>query len=471
MQNTLAKLLTLPEPDFDWEPGKDSTLLALDFTPDDAADLIAIANFKHIPDHLDSVSTDADWHAATSAYRALAELDDPAHLEVFLGLTKLPKTADDDLLTEDLIAIIPRYGEAAVDPCLTAMEDQTINENDRTLHTEILEELATSGHRKDQIIQRFASYLEQKHFTRNLNACIVAALVDLEATSAIESIRACYRANLADITMNGDLEEVELDLGLRDARSSESHPGWSELEEKSLHLAIKADLGPRPDDGVDLFIYLYNLYSRECSADGLTGLHAQLTGALLSPRFVKPSEYLPYIWDTQNNKNPYSPNWESKEDAEFFLQFMMVLHNQIVNSLDKGSFEPVPNERDSHPGSEFYSLWLLTLNRSLGHWNPADSPENLSEDQLQIVSHTAAVIQEETLAIEQDKAPDTRAEIDRLRRTLCGIHKKNKASIPLPSFTSDTYYTGQHTQENPKISRNAPCPCGSGKKYKRCCLN
>ena len=22
-----------------------------------------------------------------------------------------------------------------------------------------------------------------------------------------------------------------------------------------------------------------------------------------------------------------------------------------------------------------------------------------------------------------------------------------------------------------KISRNAPCPCGSGKKYKKCCLN
>jgi len=22
----------------------------------------------------------------------------------------------------------------------------------------------------------------------------------------------------------------------------------------------------------------------------------------------------------------------------------------------------------------------------------------------------------------------------------------------------------------PKISRNAPCPCGSGKKYKTCCL-
>jgi SWIM/SEC-C metal-binding protein len=24
--------------------------------------------------------------------------------------------------------------------------------------------------------------------------------------------------------------------------------------------------------------------------------------------------------------------------------------------------------------------------------------------------------------------------------------------------------------ENPKIGRNEPCPCGSGKKYKKCCM-
>jgi peptide deformylase len=27
------------------------------------------------------------------------------------------------------------------------------------------------------------------------------------------------------------------------------------------------------------------------------------------------------------------------------------------------------------------------------------------------------------------------------------------------------------TRDTPKISRNDPCPCGSGKKYKKCCIN
>ncbi|WP_420810705.1 SEC-C metal-binding domain-containing protein [Desulfovibrio ferrophilus] len=25
-------------------------------------------------------------------------------------------------------------------------------------------------------------------------------------------------------------------------------------------------------------------------------------------------------------------------------------------------------------------------------------------------------------------------------------------------------------RETPKIGRNEPCPCGSGKKYKKCCM-
>jgi uncharacterized protein YecA (UPF0149 family) len=28
----------------------------------------------------------------------------------------------------------------------------------------------------------------------------------------------------------------------------------------------------------------------------------------------------------------------------------------------------------------------------------------------------------------------------------------------------------QIVNEGPKIGRNDPCPCGSGKKYKKCCL-
>ena len=37
-------------------------------------------------------------------------------------------------------------------------------------------------------------------------------------------------------------------------------------------------------------------------------------------------------------------------------------------------------------------------------------------------------------------------------------------------FIHDVVQTAPFKRESPKIGRNAPCPCGSGKKYKKCCL-
>jgi len=37
--------------------------------------------------------------------------------------------------------------------------------------------------------------------------------------------------------------------------------------------------------------------------------------------------------------------------------------------------------------------------------------------------------------------------------------------------TYDNYFKpGTYRREHPKVGRNEPCLCGSGKKYKRCCL-
>ncbi|HBF88607.1 MAG TPA: hypothetical protein DDX39_08200 [Bacteroidales bacterium] len=33
------------------------------------------------------------------------------------------------------------------------------------------------------------------------------------------------------------------------------------------------------------------------------------------------------------------------------------------------------------------------------------------------------------------------------------------------------YIQNSIEKKEPKVGRNEPCPCGSGKKYKKCCLN
>lgn len=40
------------------------------------------------------------------------------------------------------------------------------------------------------------------------------------------------------------------------------------------------------------------------------------------------------------------------------------------------------------------------------------------------------------------------------------LEKERLASMPKQPFV----------REEPRVGRNDPCPCGSGKKYKKCCL-
>lgn len=59
---------------------------------------------------------------------------------------------------------------------------------------------------------------------------------------------------------------------------------------------------------------------------------------------------------------------------------------------------------------------------------------------------------------------------------LFGVHRKEKSRIPEPpSKDAETPQTDSGTpapvSSEPKVGRNDPCPCGSGKKYKKCCLS
>jgi hypothetical protein len=44
-------------------------------------------------------------------------------------------------------------------------------------------------------------------------------------------------------------------------------------------------------------------------------------------------------------------------------------------------------------------------------------------------------------------------------------------TLPEPPRIADYVHLGTYQRETPKIGRNDPCPCGSGKKYKKCCLD
>ncbi len=70
-----------------------------------------------------------------------------------------------------------------------------------------------------------------------------------------------------------------------------------------------------------------------------------------------------------------------------------------------------------------------------------------------------------------DISPERREE---MRRTTAGILPDIVRGLSEFSLALDRdldFAERPHARVSPKIGRNEPCPCGSGKKYKKCCLS
>jgi len=67
-------------------------------------------------------------------------------------------------------------------------------------------------------------------------------------------------------------------------------------------------------------------------------------------------------------------------------------------------------------------------------------------------------------------------EIDLIKESVYGYVKNikipHRISLELKLYKEVNYNVfSPHVNKEPKIERNSPCPCGSGKKYKKCCMN
>jgi len=462
MKSTLDKILELSEPNWDWNPHETSYS---DFSPDEQDDLIAIINEEHLDGENEEDISEPEEVASIHAYRILGSFLDPSHIPLFLEWTFLPEFEDSDLFTEDIIKILPRYQLNAVQPCIDLLNDQDLYEVQRMPLCNILSTLASDGIQTKLITQTFCDYLVAQHFSRTLNAHIITFLTKQDKDKHIDLIRDCFAAHLVDLSMAGDFEELEVTLGIREERSTPCS-NFYVAEENELHLAIKKSLGPRPseDDPSGLFLYLLDLYSRDQGLTSPYAIDGYLTAILLNPTPQKPSDFLPQLWDSEEE---YSPAWEDKDDVEFFTNFILAVHNKIANDIQRRALEPLLEPKNDNPKSPTYNTWVRGFLRGFHAWNrnkfgSADDDE-VSALENSIISCLFQILTAEGDATESNQRPKIRSLIIDLKTSIYKLFKQNQTDLVTNPFNPLA-----STKLAPKISRNAPCPCGSGNKYKRC---
>ena len=82
---------------------------------------------------------------------------------------------------------------------------------------------------------------------------------------------------------------------------------------------------------------------------------------------------------------------------------------------------------------------------------------------------TAVLTGEDFPDLERLREEERERQADRLRRQEWLLNAFQPAAKPVEAFAEEP--VAQPIKADQKVGRNDPCPCGSGKKYKKCCLN
>lgn len=203
-------------------------------TPQDIPDLIRMATD---PDLLGS-SEEREWNAALEALYELGRLEASEAAPAIIGLIREPWGEDDsfdDYRQEVLSGVAGMVGPSMIEGLSTLLNESDMNVWGRVEGATGLERvgLRHPAHR-DEIVGILAQSL-QSHGTQDdaLNGFIVAALCELKGAEAIDVIREAFRAGSVPLDITGDLESVEIDLGLRESRST-PEPNIHHLEEERL---------------------------------------------------------------------------------------------------------------------------------------------------------------------------------------------------------------------------------------------
>jgi len=197
----------------------------------------------------------------------------------------------------------------------------------------------------------------------------------------------------------------------------------------------------------------------------LTQLDGFLAGILVCPDLIMPGEWLPMVWGGVNKDA--APVFENTKQVEQLVGLIMERYNAVAADLQRGSGHYAPLfDVDTRHDDILWEIWIDGFDTALQLRPEAWVKLRGSDgDTRGALAGLVALVQigrgESTLPKEQvddltAKAPDLIPHyIETLNAWRISQEVAGQVRAAAPNFG--------------KVGRNEPCPCGSGKKYKRCC--
>ncbi|MBT0727133.1 YecA family protein [Rosenbergiella australiborealis] len=200
-------------------------------------------------------------------------------------------------------------------------------------------------------------------------------------------------------------------------------------------------------------------YASDNSVIDVSELDGYLTAILSAPVALEPEFWMVALWGGEK----HIPQWRNSRERDRFMdltfQHMADIEERLVDFPEQ--FEPLFGEQELE-GQVFTVIddWCYGYMRGIGLVNLPPVSEQLQPAYQLIALHGTEDHAEEVNALSAEQ------------------FESNIAALPsavLDLYQYWLFYAQQNTPQpkiaETKVGRNDPCPCGSGKKFKQCCLH
>jgi uncharacterized protein len=213
------------------------------------------------------------------------------------------------------------------------------------------------------------------------------------------------------------------------------------------------------DDERDWLVGFLDSRQVPASTMPFEALDGMFTALVIGPATVLPSEYLPRIWGTDDGGGP---EWDSIEQAQYFMNLLTKHWNALAARRDADApHVPIILEFfAAEPGQIWAEGFVAGV--ELGHpsW---DSMLFQDKRAAEMISLIFALVEYDPDFPGNFITPKMRQKImERLPVILQSVAAYwRNPDRPVPPR--------EQLLRSTKVGRNDPCPCGSGKKFKKCC--
>lgn len=202
-------------------------------------------------------------------------------------------------------------------------------------------------------------------------------------------------------------------------------------------------------------------YGNDDSILDASELDGFFTALISGPEILPPSRWLPELWGGELPEL----DWSSAEMQRFMALLIQHMNNCVMMLMEyPAEFEALFNQRE-YQGETITIVeeWCFGYVRgvALGQWPELPEVEAAHLAAIDLHGNEAFFPLQEQMSPAQHQ--QSVQEIEPAARALHAYWLGQRSSHARPSQTP--------ARAAPQVGRNEPCPCGSGKKFKHCCLH